>query len=193
MVVIVHGLLITRLRCCLVSSLPELAQVGYYSASDIQQTINISDSFDHPAFNSISLFYDFKVVKLASPADTNATIVPLNSNNSFPTDRETLIVMGVGDTDSTPTLGNAPDFAVQGSIVRIENKNDCEDARGLSASYADSIFESMLCTFQTPGTIPSNGASNACNGDNGGPLLAADYNIQRPDSDVGVQVGVVSW
>ena len=103
------------------------------------------------------------------------------------------MVMGVGDTDSSSSVGMPQGSAVQGSFVRIEDANECEDARGLSASYADSIFESMLCTFRAQGTSPTNGASNACNGDNGGPLLAADLDTQRPDSDVGVQVGVVSW
>lgn len=177
------------------SSLPQSAQVGFYSATDVSETIDISTSFDHPAFDPVSLYYDFKVVKLASPTTSaNVTFVPLNSNSAFPTDRETLLVMGVGDTDPDSSVGIPPGFAVQGTIVRIEDNNECEDARGLSASYADSIFpESMLCTFQTQGTTPAKGASNACNGDNGGPLLAADYNIQRPDSDVGVQIGVVSW
>lgn len=175
------------------SSLPQAAQVGYFSASDVLETINIDTSFDHPAFNPVSLFYDFKIVKLASPAGPNATLVPLNSDSSFPTDAETLIVMGVGDSDPTSSVGMPQNSAVQGTIVRIEDNEECENTRGLSASYADSIFESMFCTFQTRSTAPSSGASNACNGDNGGPLLAADFNVQRPDADVGVQVGVVSW
>ena len=88
---------------------------------------------------------------------------------------------------------NAADFGVQGTIVRQENDRDCENTRGLSVSYADSIYESMLCAIRSPATTPAMGGSNACNGDNGGPLLAADYNTPRPDFDVGVQVGVVSW
>ena len=175
------------------SSVPETAQVGFLSNSNISQSINISASFDHPAFNPVSLFYDFKVIKLASPAGPDPVIVPLNSNSSFPTDRETWLVMGIGDSDSSSAVGNAGDFVLQGSWVREETKSQCEDTRGLSVSYADSILESMVCAIKSVTNNPSARGANACNGDNGGPLMAADYSIPRPADDVGVQIGVVSW
>ena len=175
------------------SSLGQSAEVGYYSSTDVNETIDIDTFFNHPSFDDVTLFYDFKVVKLASPAGPNPPIVSLNSNSSFPTSLEYLTVIGVGDTDSSPSIAYAPNSTLQGTIVRIEDNRDCEDTRGLSVSYEDSIFESMFCTFQTKSTAPSNGASNACNGDNGGPLMAADYSVPQPRGYVGVQVGVVSW
>ena len=165
--------------------------MGYRSNSDFRQTINIIDDFTHPGYDPIGLSYDFKVVKLNGEA-TDPYIIELNADRNVPNVTETLTVMGVGDSNQNSGIGSPPGFEVHGSIVNLRTNTECEATRGLSASYKDSIYDSMLCAARGGPQLQVS-AANACNGDGGGPLLAINFANVKGDDDVGVQVGVVSW
>ena len=181
--------------CSSKSILPPTAEVGYFSNSDIFETINIIEGIKHPGFDPISLTYDFQVVRLASEA-ANPSILQLNDNPTVPSDTDTLVIMGIGDSNPGPSIGTATDFAVQAGTTALETDAACEATRGPSSvSYADSLYESMFCAIRTYSETPNMGATNACSGDAGGPLLAVDYTSEEvvDDSYVGIQVGVISW
>eukprot|EP00977_Amphora_coffeiformis_P014080 scaffold3849_cov179-Amphora_coffeaeformis.AAC.18 len=187
---IAPDLLLTAGHCVL----PPTAEVGYFSNSDIFETINIVEGFKHPGFDPITLSYDFQIVRLASEA-ANPAIIELNADPAVPSDTDTLVIMGIGDSNPGSSIGTATNFAVQAGTTALETDDACQATRGFSVSYADSLYESMFCAIRSYGETPNNGATNACSGDGGGPLLAVDYTSEEvvEESYVGIQVGVISW
>ena len=177
----------------LTSPIPLAAEIGYFNRSDVRQTINIADEYTHPGFDAITLSYDFKILKLNREATEPYVIIELNSDPNVPAmDKETLFVYGVGDNKQGVGVGSPPGFAVHGSQVDLYSNSECEATRALSASYKDSVYDWMLCAARG-GPDLNFTATNACNGDGGGPLVAIDFNNVESDDDVAVQVGVVSW
>jgi trypsin len=169
-----HGLSHTS-PCSPLSS--NQASIGYFSSADVSETIAINQMLVHPGFDPITMSYDFQVVKLAS--SSSADIIRLNGDPSVPSG-ELLSVLGIGDTDSGQGFGG--DLSVKGGIINLQDNTACAAFKGNSASYSDSIYDSMLCAFGT--------STNACQGDNGGPLVAGNINDPSiPDA----LVGVVSW
>lgn len=165
--------------------------MGFFSFSDAGESVLTEEGEKHPAFDPLTLSYDFQVVKLQT-AVTQYSIVPLNSDANRPASTgELIVVLGIGDNQPGPSQASATQ--VLGAIVNIESNAECMQNKGLGVSYSDSIDESMICAIRNKSDQVSASGANACDRDNGGPLIASDFSGDNPPDYVGDLIGVVSW
>ena len=116
--------------------------------------------------------YDFMVIKLRDPVD-NITPVRLNTQRTYPVDKQTLTVMGFGLLDEDDEIADAPTRLRQVDVNFIQ---DCAPEYYTNEKINDDI---VFCA-----AAPNmRWSKDACQGDSGGPIIDAN----------GLQVGLVSW
>jgi secreted trypsin-like serine protease len=127
------------------------AHVGRYSFKhdvhgvDYEQ-IRIVQQVRHPSFKWVGddeFIHDFLLLKLKRPS-TKPTI-QLNRHAHLPAENQTVVAMGVGNTD--PDYESKSDVLKEVSLNAIVNKR-CEASCDLerNISYQGRIFPSMMCT-----------------------------------------------
>jgi secreted trypsin-like serine protease len=127
------------------------AHVGRYSFKhDIDgvdyEEIRIVQQVRHPSFKWVGddeFIHDFLLLKLKRPS-TKPTI-QLNRHAHVPAENQTVVAMGVGNTD--PDYESKSDVLKEVSLNAIANKR-CEESYDLerNTSYHGRIFPSMMCT-----------------------------------------------
>jgi len=142
------------------------AWIGAYDASPSKkEQAYIDTCFDHPKFSWPQ--YDYTLCRLIKPSYMPR--VQIAEANYKPAKKEQLTVIGVGKTEE----GTLTNYLLKAK-VEYQSNEDCSGKFGLGPFHADS----MICA--------GGGATDACKGDSGGPLLSNDNG--KP-----VQVGIVSW
>ena len=134
--------------------------------------VAVKQSVQHPQYNSDTVAWDFRVLKLASPV-SNKEIVLLNTDPATPSSGQALTVIGVGTTSS----GGAQSDFLREVVVNYVPTAQCNSRTMYNGRIVD---QNMFCAG-----VPA-GGKDSCQGDSGGPIV-----IQKDGQDV--QVGVVSW
>jgi len=154
--------------------------IGAYKENKLEDGAQLRECvqwFRHPNYVRATLDYDFALCKLDEPV-TNVTAIELNADNSFLTDGDNLVVIGLGDTQDE-AIGY-PDILRDVTVSYLSN-----DACNEVEKYNNVIQDDMLCAG-----VPT-GGKDACQGDSGGPLVKTTVNDDR--TTVYTHVGVVSW
>lgn len=134
---------------------------------------SVEDYVQHPLYGTLGQYdHDFMLIKFDET--TSLPIVRLNTDDTLPALGSSLQVMGWGRTsaDSSQT----PDILQEIDVVSISN----EECSASSPLYEANVSPDSLCAVKAN--------QGSCQGDSGGPLV-----IPGTDSDLDVQVGVVSW
>ena len=129
----------------------------------------------HPNWNGQRNEYDLVVLKLGE-AVQDKTPVRLNRNGTVPTDRQDLVIMGMGRVRPDSNISSV--FLQRANVEMIPHQ-DCNSFFYYNGAIREDL---MLCAGHDQGGIDS------CIGDSGGPIIIAGQNGQ-PDT----QVGVVSF
>ncbi|EED92601.1 predicted protein [Thalassiosira pseudonana CCMP1335] len=147
------------------------------------EEIAMSKEIKHPNYNTGTDENDFALVILSKPTTLDIPFVKLNSDESFPSAGTMSRSMGWGDMAQSDDKTEISDVLMEVDVPVITN-DECSQASGTDGSYTDSyanyIYPSMLCTFES--------GKDACQGDSGGPLI-----VPGASDGEDVQVGVVSW
>jgi len=134
----------------------------------------ITTRVPHPSYRSFDINFDYLVMVLDQPVDTDVyPPIGLNSQSSIPTESEELTVIGFGALSQG---GYATPQQLQEVEVNYILSRTCN--RGFSSYNGDVKDPTMFCA----GT---NGGKDSCQGDSGGPIFTKGDSIQ--------QVGIVSW
>jgi len=133
----------------------------------------ITRRVSHPNYRSSSINYDYMVMKLDRPVDTDRyPPIRLNQQNAVPISDEELTVIGFGALSeggfSTPSR-------LQEVNVNYIPTSTCNQRNSYGGDVRDST---MFCA----GT---GGGKDSCQGDSGGPIFTNREPIE--------QVGIVSW
>mmetsp|Transcript_26238 Transcript_26238/g.54805 ORF Transcript_26238/g.54805 Transcript_26238/m.54805 type:complete len:176 (-) Transcript_26238:2025-2552(-) len=112
----------------------------------------------HPKYDSITDEYDIGLLVLKQSTSNAIPLPQLNNDNAFPTPGSTGHVMGWGDMDDNANRKVVSDALMIVDLEVISN-GECEKASGGDTSYANWIFDDMICT--------STEGHDACQGDSG--------------------------
>ena len=156
-------------------------------------TIRTDKTVVHPAYRwtaaNPDIDFDFMLVKLTSPVDTDQfPPVQLNRNPRVPRrDAEPLTIVGWGATD---VYGQRLSPTLQQATVGYVSPATCDQSdgyiQGAYYSYRGFLTSSMMCAWS--------GSADACLGDSGGPLVASVGGEDEAAAGNGdVQVGIVSF
>jgi len=137
---------------------------------------NIVQRVPHPSYSDYTVNYDFMVMKLDEPVDTDEyPPVELNGNGVIPMDEQILTVIGFGSlsqgSSSTPAR-------LQEVAVNYIPTDTCNGRFSYNGQIED---ETMFCAGI------EGGGKDSCQGDSGGPIF---NEIQDGRFE---QVGIVSW
>jgi secreted trypsin-like serine protease len=114
------------------------------------QAIQKIKEIEHPEYNPSKSNNDFGLIILARPV-TNAQIVRLNEDNSYPQVGALVTVAGWGDTKQSDSQTELSDSLMRVNVNVISN-NDCEDSSdGRGLDYFNQITDNMLCATITGG------------------------------------------
>lgn len=131
----------------------------------------ISERVLHPMYNPDGVNYDYMILKLSQPLDDNFPPIKLNEDNLVPADKETLTVLGFGNTSEQ---GNKT-VVLQQVDVNYIPETQCNQGRSYDGEVKD------LTMFCAAGL-----GKDSCQGDSGGPIF-------RKSGEEFEQVGLVSW
>ena len=102
----------------------------------------------HPNYNDRTTRNDFNLVFLERATDENVALVKVNSNDSLPNPGGSVVVMGWGDTTAADDKMWLSD-TLRAVEVKVISNSECEksegEVNGFTDTYADQIFDSMLC------------------------------------------------
>jgi len=133
----------------------------------------ITRRISHPNYRDISINYDYMVMKLDRPVDTNIyPPIRLNSQRNIPINNAELTVIGFGALSEG---GSTTPPKLQQVNVNYINSVTCNQRNSYNGDVKDST---MFCA----GT---GGGKDSCQGDSGGPIFTNTEPIE--------QVGIVSW
>ncbi len=146
----------------------------------------VSQVIPYPGFTPVttpngSTLDDGDAALLVLSTPTSAPVIQLASN---PTDLALLdsgtgaLIAGWGLTD--PSVNLEPTVLQYGETV-VQSPSYCEQEASTSGNFFDS--SDQLCAIDTPSY-----ADGVCNGDSGGPLIAA-----QPGSDTPIEIGLTSY
>ena len=128
----------------------------------------ITQRMIHPSYQSANVDYDYLVMRLDSPVDTQPVL--LNEEGSVPVNGEELTVIGYGTT----TEGGFQSSTLQQVVLNYIPTDAC------NVNYEGQINgATMLCAGV-------GGGKDSCQGDSGGPLVVRS-------GSAFTQVGIVSW
>jgi hypothetical protein len=118
---------------------------GRYNLSyNSGQSILKDREVEHPNYDASRSDNDFGLVILAKEV-TNARVVRLNENDSYPNVGTSVTVAGWGDTTESDAESQLSDALMRVNVNVISNA-DCEDSSdGRGSDYYNQITESMLC------------------------------------------------
>ena len=161
----------------------------------------IFEPIRHPLFfegkAGVGMDNDVMLVFLQADASTadDVIMVKLNSDPSFPSSGQDVTVVGWGDTNPLPGVGDDcqtyPTVLMNVDVSVISNE-ECDASEGydhyeyegygydLYDTYKNLIRDTMLCATSYK--------KDSCQGDSGGPLV-----VKGDDASEDVQVGIVSW
>jgi len=136
-------------------------------------TRRITQRVSHPNYRDSSINYDYMVMKLNSPVDTDTyPPIRLNQQSAVPINNEELTVIGFGALSeggfSTPSR-------LQEVNVNYIPSSTCNQRNSYNGDVKDAT---MFCA----GT---GGGKDSCQGDSGGPIFTNREPIE--------QIGIVSW
>ncbi|KAL7483592.1 hypothetical protein ACHAW6_009232 [Cyclotella cf. meneghiniana] len=164
--------------------------VGRYDLDKVWtgESIKVKKEVRHPGFDDLTVDDDFNVVLLNQRVTTTDVYANLNVDASIPAARDTVTVVGWGDTDPSDDILEPSTILMETNLTYITNAR-CENSAGLlntkfGETYTDmkgALTENMMCATSL--------GKDACQGDSGGPLIMQGSNGAGSD----VQVGVVSW
>jgi len=146
-------------------------RTGYNSNGVTRQ---ITERNSHPNYRGNSIDYDYMVMKLDRPVDTNIyPPIRINQDINVPANRQELTVIGFG---SLSQGGSSTPSRLQEVDVNYIPSTTCN--AGYSSYNGDVKDATMFCA----GT---GGGKDSCQGDSGGPIFTKGETIE--------QVGIVSW
>jgi secreted trypsin-like serine protease len=132
------------------------------------QQRSITQRITHPSYNAITTDFDYLIMKLDLPVDTQPAL--LNENPNIPNEAEVLTVIGYGAT----VEGGSGSSTLQEVAVNYIPAEKC------NIDYNGHINgATMMCAGV-------GGGKDSCQGDSGGPIV-----IEAGDTFI--QVGIVSW
>jgi len=134
-------------------------------------TKTVSQIIEHSEYSAGDELNDIALVKLSSPVEVSATVLPVCMPPPNPTyAQRTAVVTGWGTTSS----GGQSSDTLREVSVKVWSNTACQNG-----NYGSAIKDTMLCAGSTN--------KDSCQGDSGGPLVFEDgggnYDL----------IGVVSW
>jgi trypsin len=126
-------------------ALNEVAIGGHNRANWTGEVIAMSKIIVHEDWDRSTLKNDFAIVVLERNTTKNITYPKLNADDFYPVDGKISRVIGWGRTG---TEDSQPTKLLEVDIPIISNE-DCEEC------YNDTIFDSMICAYQTGGGVSS--------------------------------------
>ncbi|XP_063228222.1 trypsin-1-like [Bacillus rossius redtenbacheri] len=163
--IISHNWVLSAAHCTIGYSVVKL-HVGSINLVFAETDHLSAQIINHPDFNSIFLYNDISLIKVAPPFVYSATVQPAKLPAAdAPVAVGTMVTaIGWGNTDEN---GTSSSVLMKVSIPVISN-TEC-------VPYVNYLMSSQMCAGY------SDGGKDACQGDSGGPVVAE-----------GVQVGIVS-
>jgi trypsin len=140
--------LLTAAHCVDGSSLASVAIGGYNKRRWKGEVIAMSKVIVHEDFNWWTNQNDFAIVILEKATTMNVTFPKLNADDIYPADGTLARVMGWGTTSSDGYRQSKKLLEVDIPIISNE---DCDECYGGN----DTIFDSMICAYQTGGGVSS--------------------------------------
>ncbi|CAG7822945.1 unnamed protein product [Allacma fusca] len=143
--------------------------------SSTRQVISVAQVKIHPKYNNETVNYDVALVRLVKTITYNDNIQPIclgQAGSPFPNKNVTVAGWGLTVAGISSSASNA----LKDTTIQVLSNAECVRI------FNDPTFNpgAMICTFTK--------ATNACNGDSGGPLM-----FRRVSSKIYKQIGIVSY
>jgi trypsin len=137
--------MLTAAHCVDDLNLMSVAIGGYNKRRWKGEVIAMSKIILHEDWDDWTFKNDFAIVVLEKATTMNITFPKLNADDLYPADGTISRVMGWGTTK----MGGRQSKKLLEVDIPIISNEDCEEC------YNDTIFDSMICAYQTGGGVDS--------------------------------------